>query len=382
MNENILIFDDTWNNLSIKNTPLTSTVQVSDLAREAIKDFDYETDGRTEFYPYEMPLLPEDFGIGVIVGGSGTGKSTLLSDFGVVKNYQWDNRAIIDHFQNAQDATTKLFAVGLTSVPTWMKPYDVLSNGEKFRANLAVAMKDNQVIDEYTSVVDRNIAKAASKSLSKYVRSSGVKGLVLATVHRDILEYLEPDWIIDTDAGMYSIKPRECLRRKSLVAQVFEVRTNAWSYFSKHHYLVSKLSPFSKCFLAVIDESPAAFYAVISHPSGTVKNAFRGHRLVTLPDFQGLGLGPRLSDFVAQVYYDQGKRFFAKTAHPRLGEYRQNNPRWKATSKNLKKRTDALTLDQRSKAVERFQSWLINPVRLAYSHEFIGENQQVERKEK
>jgi ABC-type ATPase with predicted acetyltransferase domain len=53
----------------------------------------------------------------------------------------------------------------LNSVPSWYKPYQVLSNGEKFRADLARKLKSNTVIDEFTSVVDRTVAKAASVSL-------------------------------------------------------------------------------------------------------------------------------------------------------------------------------------------------------------------------
>ena len=129
---------------------------------------------------------------------------------------------------------------------------------------------------------------------------------------------------------------------------------------------------FSRCFAAVIEGSPAAFYAVISYPSGTVKNAFRGHRLVTHPDYQGLGIGPRLSDFVAQAYVAEGKRFFAKTAHPRLGEYRERSIEWKPTSKNKRYRTDTASDAQRQQRRQRFVDWTMNPNRLTYSHEYVG----------
>jgi hypothetical protein len=366
-----IIFKDTWCDLEREQVPLTSSVKVSDLALLATKTFDYATDGTTAFYPFQLPDLPKDFGIGLIVGSSGSGKSSLLKNFGAIKTYDWGDGAIVDHFDSAEEATEKLYAVGLNSIPTWMKPYGVLSNGEKFRADLAIMLKNHSVIDEFTSVVDRNVAMAASKSLHKYVADKNIKNVVLASCHRDVIPYLKPDWIIDTDAEMFVIQPSECLRQEPMVTKVFEVEPASWAIFAKHHYLKSDLSPFSRCFIATVDESPAAFYAVISYPSGTVRNAFRGHRLVTLPDFQGLGIAPRLADFIANGYVSAGKRFFAKTAHPRLGEWRERSGEWKPTSKNKKYRTDAVSDLERQLRRDRFVGWEMNPDRFTYSHEFI-----------
>lgn len=361
-------FPDTWLELERQLTPLTSKVPVSDLARELVRDFDYQTDGATSFLPYELPALPSDFGIGVIVGASGTGKTTLLRAFGEPSKPVWTDAAICDAFASADDARAKLFAVGLTSVPTWMKPYSVLSNGEKFRADLAASLHDDAVIDEYTSVVDRNIAKAASKSLRKYVNQYGLKRLVIVTCHRDIVPFLEPDWIIDTDAGAYALEPKECLRREPMVAEVFEVGSAMWKFYAGHHYLTADISPFARCWIAVIDGNPVAFESAITYPSGTVLNAYREHRLVTHPDYQGLGIGVRFSDFVAAGFVREGKRFFGKTAHPRLGEWRERSLDWKPTSKNKKYRKDVAPTDR----VERFATWTLNPNRLTYSHEFVG----------
>lgn len=371
-----LDIDDMWHELPRKATPLVSNVAVSDLARELVKDFDYQATGQTEFYPYQMPRIDFEFGIGMIVGASGTGKSTLLDEFGSHNIHKWDDRAIADHFQSADDARNKLFAVGLTSVPTWLKPYGVLSNGEKFRADLAVNLRDGAVIDEFTSVVDRNIAKASSKSLRKFVDAGGARGVVIATCHRDVLPYLQPDWIIDTDSGTYVTRPRECLHLESLVVQVYEVTAAIWEFYAKHHYLTADISPFARCFIGVIDEKPVAFESIITNPAGTVRDAYREHRLVTKPDYQGLGIGPRFSDFIGQWLFDSGKRFFSKTAHPRLGEYRERSIEWKGTSKNKKYRKDALSAEALSKRIERFSTWNISEIRFTYSHEFVGMDKQ------
>jgi len=60
----------------------------------------------------------------------------------------------------SQVAYQKLSAVGLNSVPSWCRPYHVLSNGEQFRARMAAMLNSDTSFDEFTSVVDRTIAKS------------------------------------------------------------------------------------------------------------------------------------------------------------------------------------------------------------------------------
>ena len=184
--------------------PLTSKVIHDKFIEASEKAFDCAFDGTCTFYPWKKPEVPKEFGIGVIVGSSGSGKSTLLKTFGRERVPTWGPKAIVSYFNSPDDAINRLSAVGLNSIPSWYKPYRVLSNGEQFRADLAKKIEDGAVIDEFTSVVDRNVAKAASVALSKYIKKHNIKNVVLSTCHRDILEWLEPDWIIDTDLGEYS----------------------------------------------------------------------------------------------------------------------------------------------------------------------------------
>ena len=186
-------------------TPLTSSVERDEFIEASEKAFDCLFNGTSTFYPWKLPTnIPKDFKIGVIVGSSGSGKSTLLKHFGIEDEPIWDgNKSIISHFDSPDEAILKLGSVGFNSVPSWYKPYNVLSNGEKFRADLARKIKSNTMIDEYTSVVDRNVAKAASMALSRYVDKNGLTNIVLSACHRDILEWLQPDWVIDTDTGEF-----------------------------------------------------------------------------------------------------------------------------------------------------------------------------------
>jgi len=186
-------------------SPLTSSVERDEFITASEKAFDCIFDGTSRFYPWLVPSnIPKNFKIGVIVGSSGSGKSTLLKNFGQEELPEWDGtKSIVSHFESPDDAINKLGVVGLSSIPSWYKPYQVLSNGEKFRADLARKSKSDTIIDEFTSVIDRNVAKAASVSLSRYVKNNDINNIVLATCHRDILEWLEPDWVIDTDTGEF-----------------------------------------------------------------------------------------------------------------------------------------------------------------------------------
>jgi len=165
------------------------------------KCFDYEFTGKSRF---EIPnfSFPEDFSIGLIVGSSGSGKTQILTNYFDFKDEPliWEpNKAIVSHFENPEQAVRKLMACGLSSLPSLCKPYHVLSNGEKFRAEMARKIKTGAIIDEFTSVVNRETAISLSIALSKYIRKNGLKNIVIASVHRDIIDWLEPDWIFDCD---------------------------------------------------------------------------------------------------------------------------------------------------------------------------------------
>jgi len=363
-----------WQKLERNITAITSTVELDELTQDLIRPFDYQSDGVSRFYPFVVPNIPDNFDIGVIVGASGTGKSTLLSNFGKPLHFAWDNnRSIASHFDNPLDANERLSAAGLMSVPEWVKPYRSLSTGQRFRADLAISLRDGAVIDEYTSVVDRNVAKAASTSMAKYVRRNSIKRIVIATVHRDILEFLEPDWVIDLDRGEWVTG--RYLQRPELVLDVYPCSNSVWSYFSSHHYLSGKLNKASHSYLAVWENQLVGYVAAMTSPAGTLQNAWREHRLVIHPDYQGFGFGPRLSEIVAEHYLMNGKRYFSKTSHPRLGEYRDNSSLWKPTSKNHMRRRDGLVLRDNVR-------WQLNPERWSFSHEYIGNGMFVSSKGK
>lgn len=161
------------------------------------------------------------------------------------------------------------------------------------------------------------------------------------------------------------------IKKPIIILDIYDCNSdklNIWNLFKKEHYLTTNINKSSRCFLACWGDIPVAFYAVISMPSGTIKNAWRGHRLVVLSDYQGLGIGNRLSEWVAELLLAEGKRFFAKTANIKLGEYRNNSIKWKMTNKNKKKRKSAELKNNYNNLINTS----ILEKRVCYSHEYIG----------
>lgn len=351
-------------------TPQSKTckVQIDSIAAELAQSFDYDFDGTHTFNPPIMPDLPKDFGIGLIVGPSGSGKSTVLSRLGEEMVFQWDtNKAIASHFSSAAEARDKLGAVGLNSIPAMLRPYHVLSTGEKFRADLAIRLSDGAIIDEFTSVVDRNVAKSCANALRRYISAGGARNIILATCHYDVVEWLEPDWIFDTSTGQMS--GRGSVHRPTIHIELLPCKVSAWQAFRDHHYLDGNINKSSRCWIAVWESVVVGFASCISFPSGNWSNGWREHRTVILPDFQGLGIGTRISDAIGEIILSENGRYFSKTSNHRMGEYRNASQKWKPTSKNQKDRQDYAN---GRKTKESGHSWRhIN--RVCYSHEYIGD---------
>jgi energy-coupling factor transporter ATP-binding protein EcfA2 len=349
-------------------------VEIDEITKELSQTFDYEFNGESTFILPKLPKVPDEFGIGLIVGASGSGKSSLLENFGKEELFEWNpSKAICSQFESAQDAQEKLSSVGFNSIPSWMRPYHVLSTGEKFRADLAKKLKNNAVIDEFTSVVDRNVAKSCANSLRRYVDKKGFKNIVIASCHYDIVEWLQPDWVFDTATNRLTVG-RGLLERPEIKLEILPCSTEAWAIFCKHHYLTSDINRSSRCWLAVWEGTLVGFTATIPLPSGTLKNAWKGHRTVVLPDFQGLGLGVRISDAIGEIFIKNGYRYFSKTAHVRLGEYRNNNSYWRGTTHNMQNRAKQYK-KFREKTFYSEKLRVKHSDRVCYCHEYIGKKQ-------
>jgi energy-coupling factor transporter ATP-binding protein EcfA2 len=349
---------------------LYTSVKLDENLINAIQPFDYNFNGNSVFElpDFNAPKRDNSWAIGLIVGSSGSGKTSLLKHYyGITNDPDWNPELAIV----SQVEQQKLSAVGLNSVPSWCRPFHVLSNGEQFRARLARILDSNVSIDEFTSVIDRTVAKSSCHATQRYIRQNNISGVVFSTCHYDIIEWLQPDWIFDTQTGVLTSR-RSLRSRPEIQLEIYSCTTEWWEVFRHHHYLDDKINKSARCFLGLYDTKPIAFGSALAYPSGTVKNAWREHRTVVLPDYQGLGIGVRFSDFIAKLFTDSGHRYFSKTAHPRMGEYRNRSPLWKATSKNGRARKDYLYIPKGDKIRKEDKRKEIDAVRTCYSHEYLG----------
>lgn len=314
----------------------------------------------------EVPSIREDWTIGAIVGPSGSGKSSIAAaayrDYLATPEPWPHDRAVVEGFGNLpiKQITQALTSVGFSSPPAWLRPYRVLSNGERFRCDLARALLADEplvVFDEFTSVVDRTVAKIGSAAIAKALRAGRLaKRFVAVTCHYDVIPWLEADWVVDMESGRLTWGR---LRRPAIDLHVVRVRQSVWRYFARHHYLSGSLSRGATCYVALWGETPVAFCALV----GMLGHS--GHkrvtRLVTLPDYQGLGIGTRLLEHLCQQVVKRGERVSITTSHPAMCSHLANSPRWKLSGVRRCGRAsqqvmrDQVVRDSQGRAVASFE---------------------------
>ena len=332
----------------------------------------------TERFTLDVPDLQSDpnWQIGLVTGPSGSGKSTIARAlFGadsICSAEPWPaDRAVIDGMgeQPIRELTSLLVSVGLGSPPAWIKPYTVLSGGERFRCDLARALAratsgaphlsrehsganepavvadespefgaaDDEaaaaaeplvVFDEFTSVVDRQVAQIGSAAVARAIRRGAIRArFVAVTCHADVEAWLEPDWVIDmTDAAFH----RRRLRRPPIEVEIRRCGRGAWAAFARHHYLSASLPAVVRCYLATWRGLPVTFCAVA--PLAGRRGRWRISRIVTLPDFQGVGIGMRVLEAVAGLYRSAGLRLNVTASHPGLLAHCVRSSDWVAVN--------------------------------------------------
>lgn len=336
--------------------------------------------------------LSGDWNIGVVVGPSGSGKTSIgKMIFGTNKIYDYhegwdDNKPIIDCIAPEGDfneVTVFLSNVGLGDVPAWLRPFRVLSNGEQFRAGLArlICEKPTEiVVDEFTSVIDRQIAKIGSQAFQKSWRKNNPKGkIVLLTPHYDILDWLQPDWVIDTKTKTFERgTPRQ---RPKIDLQIWKVNSSYWRFYKPHYYLDLPMPIAAEYFIGVVDGELACHLAV--SPMFQC-GGYRGTRLVTMPEWQGAGVGSRFLNFIGQYCLDGKARcnkelpMYFHTSHPQLCGYLRHSKKWVQCSAELfgvnkKKNADSINNSKRKKNKKIVSSGYGGHFRAVQGFKYIGE---------
>jgi ABC-type dipeptide/oligopeptide/nickel transport system ATPase subunit len=161
-----------------------------------------------------LPVEDAPWQVGVIVGRSGSGKSSIAKELfpeAYIRAFEYNSKSILDDFPEGLqtgEITKALCSVGFASPPDWLKSYECLSQGEKMRVDIARALcldRDLIIFDEFTSVVDREIAKVSAFAIAKAVRRSK-KQFIAVTCHYDVVDWLEPDWVLCTDTMEFTRK--------------------------------------------------------------------------------------------------------------------------------------------------------------------------------
>ncbi len=191
---------------------LTSDIVVDNYVDYVCSNYDIQNKEKTVT---EVPIPSKEdmaemekdnWNILLICGKSGSGKSTILREiYGDVKPIEYDyNRCVISQFPRytEEEVCDLLQSIGLSSVPTWLRKPQELSNGERARLDIAKAIYDANggvvVLDEYTSVVNRSAAKSMSFALQRYARQKNLK-IIIASCHFDIIEWVQPDYIFNLE---------------------------------------------------------------------------------------------------------------------------------------------------------------------------------------
>ena len=312
--------------------------------------------------------LSGDWNIGVVVGPSGSGKTSIGRQiFGENKIYDYTqgwspDKPIIDDIApngDFNEVTAALANVGLGSVPSWLRPFRVLSNGEQFRAGLAKIVcekPDEIVIDEFTSVIDRQIARIGSQAFQKAWRRGNPKGkVVLLTPHYDILDWIQPDWVIDTKTKTFV---RGVLRQRPKInLDIWQVDRSYWKFYKPHYYLDLPEPVAAMHFIGTVDGELACHIVVA--PRFEV-HGYRATRLVTMPEWQGAGVGSKFLNFIAQYHLDGNGRgghkyvTYFHTSHPQLCAYLRHSQKWVQVSAvlyggNKKKSGESIIKSQKRK---------------------------------
>ena len=189
----------------IKKTIVKDTFRTN--AIRSMFDIELQDNAIEERFSISHNIEERPWSVGVIFGSSGTGKSTIAKEifgesFISSLRYRKDT-SILESFDSSisiKEITKALSCVGISSPKSWLKSYESLSTGEKMRVDIARSLVNNEIVvfDEFTSVVDRQVAKFGSYAIQKFVRKCN-KRFVAVSCHEDIIEWLEPDWIINAN---------------------------------------------------------------------------------------------------------------------------------------------------------------------------------------
>lgn len=138
-----------------------------------------------------------------------------------------------------------------------------------------------------------------------------------------------------------------------------------WRVFREHHYLSAEVNKASRFYVAYWDDTLVGMVAMLVYPSGTTKYGWRESRTVILPDFQGLGLGTKLREWVAEHFVAQGLKVYTRTSHIRIRNHCEESALWLSTASNGK-------ISNKTSATTQIGWWATDNKRICGSYEYMG----------
>jgi len=276
----------------------------------------------------ELRIGPTD--IVYITGDSGSGKSVLLK--ALEKDIRQDlglscinindikpepNKPLIETVgKSLEEALELLSRVGLNDAFLFLRIYEQLSDGQKYRYKIAKMIESQAqfwIMDEFAATLDRDTAKIVAYNLQKLARQQG-KAVLAATTHTDLLEDLHPSVHIHKRFGKeitvnyYPNMPaKECSLVKEM--RIEEGTTEDWRKLAAFHYRSHKIAGPRKIFCLKRGEElcgvivyahppPTCFGRKLVLPKMTMKELNQKlsiiSRVVVHPKYRTIGLGVKL----------------------------------------------------------------------------------------
>ena len=265
-----------------------------------------------------------------ITGESGSGKSTLLKalekdihqhtrqkciNINTIKPPP-PNKPIIETVgKNLEEALNLLSHVGLNDAFLFLRPYNQLSDGQKYRYKIAKLIESQAqvwILDEFASTLDRDTAKIVAYNLQKLARKNG-KTVLAATTHTDLLEDLNPSVHIHKRYGKeitVNYYPNTPAPQCSLTREIHieEGTTADYKALSIFHYRSASLPPPRKIFTLKRGQETCGVI-VYSHPPPTMfgrslvwkgtlqqlqKEVSTITRVIIHPKYRTIGLGTKI----------------------------------------------------------------------------------------
>jgi len=276
----------------------------------------------------ELNIGPTD--IVYITGDSGSGKSVLLK--ALEKDIRLDmglsciniadikpplGKPLIETVgKTLEEGLELLSKVGLNDAFLFLRSYEQLSDGQKYRYKIAKMMESKTqfwIMDEAMATLDRDTAKIVAYNLQKLARQQG-KAVLAATTHTDLFEDLNPSVHIHKRFGKeicivyYTNEPaRECSLIKEM--HVEQGATEDWRRLAGFHYRSHKIVGPRKIFCLKREDElcgvivycyppPTCFGRRLVMPKMTMKELNEKlsiiSRVVVHPKYRTIGLGAKL----------------------------------------------------------------------------------------